>query len=84
MDALRWPCRIAAFTWGELLSAGAFGTRSVETDVYNAAAKIKGVAGEADVMRIQTDASGARGGLWTANERLGFCVLVEGITDYTG
>jgi hypothetical protein len=46
---------------GELLSAGAFGTRSVEIDVYNAAAKIKGVAGEADVMRIQTDASGARG-----------------------
>ena len=34
------------------------GTQSVEVDVYNAAAKVKGVAGEADVMRIQTDASG--------------------------
>ena len=34
------------------------GTQSVEIDVYNAAAKVKGVAGEADVMRIQTDASG--------------------------
>jgi 5-hydroxyisourate hydrolase-like protein (transthyretin family) len=34
------------------------GTQSVEIEVYNAAAKVKGVAGEADVMRIQTDASG--------------------------
>ena len=34
------------------------GTQSVEIDVYNAAAKVKGVSGEADVMRIQTDASG--------------------------
>ena len=34
------------------------GTQSVEVDVYNAAAKVKGVSGEADVMRIQTDASG--------------------------
>jgi hypothetical protein len=34
------------------------GTQSVEVDVYNAAAKVKGVGGEADVMRIQTDASG--------------------------
>jgi hypothetical protein len=34
------------------------GTQSVEVEVYNAAAKVKGVTGEADVMRIQTDASG--------------------------
>jgi hypothetical protein len=34
------------------------GTQSVEIDVYNAATKVKGVGGEADVMRIQTDASG--------------------------
>jgi 5-hydroxyisourate hydrolase-like protein (transthyretin family) len=34
------------------------GTQSVEVEVYNAAAKVKGVSGEADVMRIQTDASG--------------------------
>jgi 5-hydroxyisourate hydrolase-like protein (transthyretin family) len=34
------------------------GTQSVEIEVYNAAAKVKGVSGEADVMRIQTDASG--------------------------
>lgn len=34
------------------------GTQSVEVDVYNAAAKVKGVSGEADVMRLQTDASG--------------------------
>jgi hypothetical protein len=34
------------------------GTQSVEIEVYNAAAKVKGVTGEADVMRIQTDASG--------------------------
>lgn len=34
------------------------GTQSVEIDVYNAAAKVEGVSGEADVMRIQTDESG--------------------------
>jgi hypothetical protein len=34
------------------------GTESVEIDVYNAAAKVKGVTGEADVMRIQSDESG--------------------------
>jgi hypothetical protein len=34
------------------------GTQSVEVDVYNAAAKVKGVTSEADVMRIQTDESG--------------------------
>jgi hypothetical protein len=34
------------------------GTQSVEIDVYNAAAKVDGVSGEADVMRIQTDESG--------------------------
>ncbi|HEY1743690.1 MAG TPA: carboxypeptidase regulatory-like domain-containing protein [Granulicella sp.] len=34
------------------------GTQSVEIDVYNAAVKVKGVASEADVMRIQTDAGG--------------------------
>ncbi len=34
------------------------GTESVEIDVYNAAAKVKGVTSEADVMRLQTDASG--------------------------
>jgi hypothetical protein len=32
------------------------GTQSVELDVYDAAAKVKGVTGEADVLRIQTDA----------------------------
>jgi hypothetical protein len=32
------------------------GTQSVEIDVYNAAAHVKGVSGEADVMRIQTEA----------------------------
>ncbi len=32
------------------------GTQSVEIDVYNAAAKVKGVTSEADVLRIQTDA----------------------------
>ena len=31
------------------------GTQSVELDVYDAAAKVKGVTGEADVLRIQTD-----------------------------
>ena len=34
------------------------GTQSVEIDVFNAAAKVEGVASEADVMRIQTDESG--------------------------
>lgn len=34
------------------------GTNTVDLDVYNAAAKVKGVAEEADVMRIQADASG--------------------------
>lgn len=35
------------------------GTESVEVEVYNAAAKVKGVTSEADVMRIQSDPSGA-------------------------
>ncbi len=34
------------------------GTQSVEVEVYNAAAKVKGVSSEADVMRLQTDESG--------------------------
>lgn len=34
------------------------GTQSVAIDVYNAAAKVEGVASEADVMRIQTDEGG--------------------------
>ncbi len=34
------------------------GTQSVEVEVFNAAAKVKGVSSEADVMRIQTDESG--------------------------
>ena len=34
------------------------GTQSVEVEVYNAVAKVKGVSSEADVMRIQTDESG--------------------------
>jgi hypothetical protein len=34
------------------------GTQSVEVDVFNAAAKVKGVSTEADVMRLQTDESG--------------------------
>ena len=34
------------------------GTQSVEIDVYNVAAQVKGVTGEADVMRIQTDPGG--------------------------
>lgn len=34
------------------------GTQSIELDVYNAAAKVKGVVEEADVMRIQTDPDG--------------------------
>lgn len=34
------------------------GTQSVEVEVYNSAAKVEGVTGEADVMRIQTDESG--------------------------
>jgi hypothetical protein len=36
------------------------GTQSVEVEVYNAAAKVEGVVGEADVMRIQTDESGKK------------------------
>jgi len=36
------------------------GTQSVEVEVYNAAAKVAGVTGEADVMRVQTDASGKK------------------------
>ena len=34
------------------------GTQSVEVEVFNAAAKVKGVSSEADVMRVQTDESG--------------------------
>jgi hypothetical protein len=34
------------------------GTQSVEVEVFNAAAKVKGLSSEADVMRIQTDESG--------------------------
>ena len=34
------------------------GTQSVEVEVYSAAAKVAGISGEADVMRIQTDESG--------------------------
>jgi hypothetical protein len=34
------------------------GTESVEIDVFNAAAKVKGITSEADVMRLQTDESG--------------------------
>lgn len=34
------------------------GTQSVEIEVFNAAPKVEGVSGEADVMRIQTDAGG--------------------------
>ena len=34
------------------------GTQTVDVDVYNAAAHVVGVTGEADVMRIETDASG--------------------------
>ncbi len=34
------------------------GTQSVEVEVYSAAAKVEGISGEADVMRIQTDESG--------------------------
>lgn len=34
------------------------GTQSVEIEVFDAAAKVAGVASEADVMRIQTDESG--------------------------
>jgi hypothetical protein len=34
------------------------GTESVEIDVFNAAAKVKGITREADVMRLQTDESG--------------------------
>jgi hypothetical protein len=34
------------------------GTQSVEVEVFNAAAKVKGVSSEADVMHMQTDESG--------------------------
>ncbi len=34
------------------------GTTTLDIDVFNAAAKVEGIAGEADVMRIQTDESG--------------------------
>ena len=34
------------------------GTAKVDIDVYNAAAKVEGVVGEADVMRLQTDETG--------------------------
>ena len=34
------------------------GTESVEVEVYNASTKVKGITGEADVMRIQSDESG--------------------------
>jgi hypothetical protein len=34
------------------------GTQSVEVEVFNAAAKVKGVSSEANVMRLQTDESG--------------------------
>jgi hypothetical protein len=34
------------------------GVTEVNLDVYNAAAKVKGITGEADVMRLQTDAGG--------------------------
>ena len=34
------------------------GAESVEIDVYNAAAKVKGITAEADVMRIQSDETG--------------------------
>jgi hypothetical protein len=35
------------------------GTTTVDLDVYNAAAKVKGVTSEAEVMRIESDASGS-------------------------
>ncbi len=34
------------------------GQTTVDIEVFNAAAKVDGIAGEADVMRIQTDESG--------------------------
>lgn len=34
------------------------GTTTVDLDVYNAAARVKGVSSEAEVMRLETDASG--------------------------
>lgn len=34
------------------------GTQSVDIEVFNAAPKVEGVSGEADVMRIQTDSGG--------------------------
>src|SRR5690242_12640225 len=36
------------------------GTQSMEVEVYNAAEKVAGVTGEADVMRVQTDPSGKK------------------------
>ncbi len=36
------------------------GTQSVDVEVYNSAAKVAGVTGEADVMRVQTDESGKK------------------------
>ena len=35
------------------------GTDTIDVDVYTAATKVEGVTGEADVMRLQTDPSGA-------------------------
>jgi 5-hydroxyisourate hydrolase-like protein (transthyretin family) len=35
------------------------GTDTIEVEVYTAAAKVEGITGEADVMRLQTDPSGA-------------------------
>jgi len=35
------------------------GTDTIDVDVYTAAAKVEGIAGEADVMRLQTDPSGS-------------------------
>lgn len=35
------------------------GTDTLDVDVYTAAAKVEGITGEADVMRLQTDASGS-------------------------
>ena len=35
------------------------GTESVEVEVYNAAAKVEGVTGEADVLRLQTEPGGS-------------------------
>jgi hypothetical protein len=35
------------------------GTDTIDVDVYTAAAKVEGITGEADVMRLQTDPSGS-------------------------